>query len=101
MFAVVYRWRLKPGMEEHFEQGWARVTKAVHQKCGSYGSRLHIAEDGMRVAYARWPDAQTRAACDHGEAEGLQMMDDSIVEALDEIRMTIELDLLSEPRPTD
>lgn len=98
MFAVIYRWKLKPGMEEHFEQGWARVTRAVFEHCGSYGSRLHVAEDGMRVAYARWPDEATRRRCDHGEAQGLRMMRESIQEALDEIRMTIDVDLLSEPK---
>lgn len=96
MFSVIYRWKIKPGMEERFAQGWTRVTAAVHENCGSYGSRLHVADDGMRVAYARWPDEQTRQRCDHGEVEGLQMMNESIDEALEEIRMTIEIDLLRE-----
>lgn len=97
MFAVIYRWRIEPGLERQFEDGWARVTKAVHEKCGSYGSRLHIAEDGVRVAYARWPDEQTRQRCEHGEHEGLRMMHDAIAEAYEEIRLTIENNLLSEP----
>ena len=99
MFAVVYRWKLKTGMEEQSEDAWAHVTRTIQQHCGSYGSRLHVAEDGTRVAYARWPDESTRKRCDHGDADGLRMMQESILESMDEIRMTIEVDLLSEPGP--
>lgn len=28
MFTAIYRWRLKPGMEEQFVEGWQRVTAA-------------------------------------------------------------------------
>ena len=30
MFAVLYRWQIKPGMEEQFMDGWHRVTRAIH-----------------------------------------------------------------------
>ena len=52
MFAVIYRWRLKSGMEGQFADGWDRVTRAIHQSRGSYGSRLHRCDDGMWLAYA-------------------------------------------------
>ena len=67
MFAVIYRWRSKPGCEEQFVDGWARVTRAMHAGCGSYGSRLHRAGDGTWVAYARRPDAETCERCERCE----------------------------------
>jgi hypothetical protein len=29
-----------------FVDGWQRVTTAIRENCGSYGSRLHRAADG-------------------------------------------------------
>ena len=65
--------------------------------CGSYGSRLHRADDGSWVAYARWPDDQTRQDCQHGETEGARLMGEAIAERLPEITMELVSDLLAEP----
>jgi heme-degrading monooxygenase HmoA len=56
MFVVVYGWRVKPGKENQFREGWRRATEAIVKRYGSYGSRLHRADDGRFVAYAMWPD---------------------------------------------
>jgi len=98
MFAVIYQWRVHPGREEQFADGWNRLTRAIQRSCGSYGSRLHRAADGSWVAYARWPDEQTRKACQPGEPEGARLMDEAIAESLPEITMEIVSDLLAEPR---
>jgi hypothetical protein len=98
MFTVVYRWRLRPGMDAQFIRGWERVTRAIHAKCGSYGSRLHRCADGTWMAYARWPDSTTRAACDHGDQEGARLMQAAIAERYDEITCDIISDLLHEPQ---
>jgi quinol monooxygenase YgiN len=58
MFTVIYQWKLKPGLEKNFREGWRRVTEATHQHYGSLGSRLHKAEDGTWVAYAQWPNKE-------------------------------------------
>ena len=97
MFADIYRWRLKPGHEESFARGWELVTRAIHATCGSYGSRLHRADDGTWVAYARWPDAETRDRCEHAESEGRRLMAEGAAESLPDITMTVESDLLAEP----
>lgn len=97
MFAVIYRWRLRPGAEQQFVDGWQRVTRAIHESCGSYGSRLHDAGDGTWVAYARWPDAATRDACDHGDAEGKRLMRDAVAERFPELTLHVVSDLLAEP----
>jgi hypothetical protein len=97
VFAVIYRWELEPGAEELFVDGWERVTRAIRRSCGSYGSRLHRADDGTWVGYARWPDAATRDRCRHDEEVGRQMMRQAIARSFDEITMEIRCDLLAEP----
>jgi len=55
MFIAVYRWKVKPGMEEQFREGWRRGTVAIRRQHGSFGSRLHQTLDGDFVGYAQWP----------------------------------------------
>ncbi|GGS23105.1 antibiotic biosynthesis monooxygenase family protein [Streptomyces nojiriensis] len=97
MFAVIYRWRLRPGMEQQFADGWHRVTAAIHAQCGSYGSRLHRADDGTWVAYARWPDEAARERCAAPDPQGVAMMVEAIAERLPETRMQLVDDMLAEP----
>ncbi|HVE97842.1 MAG TPA: hypothetical protein VNA12_01535 [Mycobacteriales bacterium] len=97
MFIAIYRWRLEPGMEDQFVEGWTRVTAAIHETCGSYGSRLHRCHDGTWLAYARWPDAATRDACEHLEREGQRLMRDAVAEDFDEVLGEVAVDMLREP----
>lgn len=97
VFAVIYRWRLRAGMEQQFVDGWERVTLAIRSECGSYGSRLHRGDDGTWLAYARWPSADARAECDFQEEEGLRLMQDAIDERFSELTCELVSDLLSEP----
>ncbi|MFE9629450.1 hypothetical protein [Streptomyces sp. NPDC006463] len=97
MFAVVYRWRLQEGKEQLFVDGWHRVTAAIHSQCGSYGSRLHQADDGTWVAYARWPDSETREQCAMPDPQGAAMMTETIAERFPETRLHIVDDMLAEP----
>ena len=96
MFTVLYRWRIKPGLEQQFLDGWQRVTRAIHTNCGSYGSRLHRCDDGTWLGYARWPSAAARERCQHGEVEGLRLMTEA-TEHLEQVTADIVSDLLSEP----
>ena len=56
MFAVIYRWRVIPGLEAQFEQGWRRGTERIAAEFGGLGSRLHRGEALTYVAYAQWPN---------------------------------------------
>ena len=97
MFTAIYRWRLKPGMEKQFVEGWERVTAAIQAACGSYGSRLHQCQDGTWLAYARWPDAATRDRCDHQEVEGQRLMREAVAEDYEDLLGEVVLDMLQEP----
>ena len=54
-FAVIYRWRLRRGMEKQFQEAWAKTTKTIKEERLGLGSRLHRDDDGYWVAYAQWP----------------------------------------------
>ncbi|MBS0384667.1 MAG: antibiotic biosynthesis monooxygenase [Proteobacteria bacterium] len=56
MFAVIYRWRVIPGLEAQFEEGWRAGTERIAAEFGGWGSRLHRSDDGAFIAYAQWPD---------------------------------------------
>jgi heme-degrading monooxygenase HmoA len=97
VFAVIYRWRLKSGMEEQFIDGWERVTRAIQRACGSYGSRLHRCDDGLWLAYACWPDETTQQDCEHGEIEGLRLMQQAAEALVETVHCEVVTDLLQEP----
>lgn len=59
LLTVLYRWKLKPGGEAIFREGWHEMTESIYQTRGSLGSRLHRAEDGTWLGYAQWPSEET------------------------------------------
>jgi hypothetical protein len=78
MFAVIYRWRVIPGLEAQFEEGWRRGTAVIAREFGGWGSRLHRGEGSVYVAYAQWPDEKTWARAmetrmRHSDDEARQM----------------------------
>ena len=100
MFAVIYRWRLKPGREAEFREGWRRKTREITAECGSFGSRLHRSQDDVWVAYALWPNREARAACWERpvvDTEAPVMMIESVLETFAEIQMETTDDLLKAP----
>lgn len=62
MFAVIYRGYLKEGKEEEYQRLWRKIAKYFMASRGAIGSCLHRTEDGMWVAYSRWPSKKARDA---------------------------------------
>lgn len=62
MFAVIYRSYIKPGLEDEYQKLWNQVASYFIQHRGAIGSCLHKTEDGIWLAYSRWPDKLTRDA---------------------------------------
>jgi hypothetical protein len=60
-FIVLYRWRLRAGLEDQFIQAWSSVSRQLREQRGSLGSRLHRGQDGLWYSYAQWPSAAVRA----------------------------------------
>ena len=102
-FAVIYRWKVKPGMEAQYQRGWERVTERLKADRGALGSRLHKMDDGTWVAYAQWP---SRAAWERSRAmgpadpEGSRLMHEAEAEALPPMLLDPVRDFL-EPVPIE
>lgn len=60
MFAVIYRFNLKSHQEKPYLSSWNRVANYFIKEKGAIGSCLHRGDDGLWVAYSRWPDKATR-----------------------------------------
>ena len=93
----VYRWRLKPGFEEQFREGWKRITLEALEEHSSFGSRLHRGENGDWLAYAVWP---SKAARDKYFQEGVkddeavEMMTSAVEHRYDELHMEVTDDFI-------
>lgn len=87
-FAVIYRWRLKTGMEAQFVEAWSRITELYVAHRGGLGSRLHKGPDGIWYGYAQWPSAKVRSAAFAGEsldAVARDRMYEAVAESFEEI----------------
>jgi quinol monooxygenase YgiN len=62
MLAIIYRFHLKPEQESHYQSAWDILTDYFIKCRGSLGSALHKSENGLWIAYSRWPDRATRDA---------------------------------------
>ena len=97
-FAVIYRWRLHPGMECQFQQAWERATPLLMRQRGALGSRLHKAEDGTWFAYAQWPDRKAweqSRALPSVDPEASRQMREAEAETFAPVLLTPVADFLS------
>lgn len=62
VFAVIYRGHLKPDTEAEYIKCWKLIASYFVAERGALGSTLHKTDDGMWVAYSKWPDRATRDA---------------------------------------
>ncbi len=99
MFCVIYRWRIKPELEEQFIANWTAMTRFYVEERGGWGSRLHRGEDGLFYAYAQWQSAEAREKAFQNvpEMPERQKMREAIIESLPEIRLEFLSDLLQIP----
>jgi heme-degrading monooxygenase HmoA len=99
-FAVLYRWKLRPGSEASFAEAWSRVSELLFTQGGSLGSRLHRGSDGLWYSYAQWPSAEARSkafAAGPVDPEALKQMRAAIVEELPEVILESQADFMVVP----
>ena len=59
MFAVIYKWKVKKGMESAFIEAWAERTEEIKEESGGLGSCLHKSDtEDIWIAYAQWPSKE-------------------------------------------
>lgn len=95
MFAVVYKFDVKPSCERQFEKNWHDMTVEFREIHGGLGSCLHKTDEGKYLAYARWPDRETWAKDkDIANAEAMRLMKESLQGKTETTPLSIENDLL-------
>ncbi len=100
MIIYLYKWKLKSGFEQQFQDAWSYVTEELKAKCGSLGSRLHQGNDGFYYGYAQWPDGETRekANLKNPKMEAARkLMRDAVEESFPETVLEPLADFLSPP----
>jgi quinol monooxygenase YgiN len=96
-FCVLYRFKIRPGKEETFRDGWSRMTRAIRENRGGLGSRLHLADDGVWVAYAQWPDRnawERSREMETADPAAARLMAESIEQSEEPMLLTPTNDLL-------
>ena len=100
MFAVLYRWRLKPGTEPAFREAWKAMTETIRTRYGTGGSRLHRTDDGELIAYAAWPSRESWAEAGRfpsSNPEASAKMHECIEQSLGATLLEVTDDLLTTP----
>ena len=104
MFVAVYRWTVKPGMEDRFVRAWHAGTLRIIAIYGSYGSRMHRNENGDFIGYAQWPsraawEAAEKVHFKHDDEQAAFDFNDSIENHGTVLLMDVVDDLLVLRRP--
>ncbi len=104
MFIAVYRWTVKRGREEAFVEAWHRGTVSITRIYGSYGSRMHRAENGDFIGYAQWPDRPAwevaeKARFRHDDKQAAKIFYEAIESSDTVLLMDVVDDLLTPPSP--
>lgn len=86
MIAAIYRFHLQPDQVETYKQHWDNLTNYFIDYCGAIGSCLHQGDNGLWLAYSRWPDNQTRQNAWPGDGEINPGIPDNIKETLKGMR---------------
>ncbi len=86
MFAVIYRFKLKPHQEALYQQLWHKIATYFTEYRGAIGSCLHKGKDDLWVAYSRWPDKATRDAAWPGDNAPNEELPNDIRETIQKIQ---------------
>lgn len=86
MFAVIYRSYIKPELENEYQKLWKQIAEYFIERRGAIGSCLHKTEDGIWLAYSRWPDKAIRDASWPGENAPSETLPNEIREAIVKIK---------------
>jgi hypothetical protein len=100
MFAALYKWRIRPGLEQQFIDSWSEITVYYRENADSLGSRLHRGSDGFWYGYAQWPSDEVRSAAfgNRPAHPAREKMVEAIEESFDEILLEVASDFLILPK---
>ena len=90
MFAAIYQVYLKDGCENEYQELWNKIASYFIECRGAIGSCLHRSQDGLWLAYSRWPDRATRDASWPGENPSSEELPEEIRNAISKIKDCID-----------
>jgi hypothetical protein len=90
MFAVIYRFKLKPGQETKYIECWNKIASYFIEKMEAIGSCLHKGDDNLWVAYSRWPSKAARDASWPGDDAPNEVLPSDIREAIQQMQLIKE-----------
>ena len=90
MFAAIYQAYIKPGCEIEYQELWNKIASYFIENRGAIGSCLHRSQDGLWLAYSRWPDQATRDASWPGENACSEELPEDIRNAISGIKDCID-----------
>lgn len=87
MFAVIYRFHLKPHQEALYQELWHTIATYFVQYRGAIGSCLHKGDNGLWVAYSRWLNKATRDAAWPGDNAPNEELPQAIRETIQQMQI--------------
>ena len=90
-FSIIYSFRIHEGKEQDFINSWTALTSLFYEFAGSYGSRLHKADNLLFIAYAQWPDKETFERADDTLPEESNIYRQQLRASCSEIKTEFEL----------
>lgn len=97
-YALLYRWKIREGMEEEFIDAWRQMTLLIKEHRGGRGSRLHRDDEGIWYAYAQWESKEheeQETALPEVAQQYLKTMQEATEERLPTIHLNTVADLLT------
>jgi hypothetical protein len=95
MYSYLIEFSVKAGYEEDFIEHWGRLTEYIHREFEGLGSRLHKTPDGQYIAYAQWPDSDSRDA-DHPWTQEGRDIQQNMLNTLVDSRVIYELEVIKD-----
>lgn len=98
MFCVIYRFKVKDGLDAQLIDPWEELTELIYHHCGSLGSKLHTSQNANEyIAYAQWPSREAWEADGSAEFKTLASAPRQLMrDACDEIETLFELSPISD-----
>lgn len=101
MYMVINRWKLLPGKEHLFEQGWTEIIHRNIKYYGARGSRLHRGDDNTWISYSIWESREHWLSARHlddADQEARQKMLEAIKQEFEPMTMVPILDHLMDTK---
>lgn len=100
MLVVIYNFQVKPNAEAAFKEAWSAFTELLYKHAGSLGSSLHRDAEGQFIAYAQWPDKESRDTADSKLPASAFGFQDAMRSCCTSISVEHELEMLVDLRRT-